>query len=258
MVTVELRRSSTFWVLTIVKPLKQLVRRYSAASRKALVERSPYWLRRSLGPAASYFDLMFMDHGIFRLLYVNRHKLGSKAWRSAQPAPHNIAKLKRLGVKTIVNLRGERMSGSYWLEVAACKRHGIRLENCVVRSRAAPSHDELHRVRALFERIEYPMLLHCKSGSDRAGLVSVLYMHLVEGQTIEQATAQLSLRYGHIRQADTGVLDHFFARYIEANQREPIKFFDWVDNVYDPGEVLGTFRANGVASRIVNDILRRE
>lgn len=242
----------------IAKPLKQLLRRYTTAGRKALLERSPDWLRKLLGPTASYVDLMFMDHGIFRLLYLNKHRIGPNAWRAAQPAPHNIAQFKRLGIKTIVNLRGERMSGSYWLEVAACKRLGIRLENCVVRSRAAPSVEELRAAKELFERIEFPMLLHCKSGADRAGLMSVLYMHLVEGQPIEQAVEQLSFKFGHFKQADTGVLDHFFAKYIEANRREPIPFFDWVENVYDPSEVLGTFRANGVASRIVNDILRRE
>lgn len=242
---------------TIAKPLKQLARRYSMASRKALL-RSPPWLRKAFGPAASYFDLMFMDHGIFRLIYLNRHKLGPRAWRSAQPAPHNIAQIKRLGVKTIVNLRGERLSGSYWLEVAACKRHGIELVNCIVRSRAAPSIEELRAARAVLQQIEYPMLLHCKSGADRAGLMSVLYMHLIEGETIEEAVSQLSLRYGHIRQADTGVLDHFFERYIAANKQEPIEFFHWVETVYDPEEVLGTFRANGLASRVVNHILRRE
>lgn len=88
--------------------------------------------------------------------------------------------------------------------------------------------------------------------------MSVLYMHLVEGQPIGQAVEQLSIMFGHFKQADTGVLDHFFACYIEADQREPMAFFDWVENVYDPEEVLGTFRANSVASRIVNDILRRE
>ena len=242
----------------IAKPLKQLVRRYSTASRKALLAHSPGWLRKSLGPTASYVDLMFMDHGIFRLFYLNKHKIGPKAWRAAQPAPHDIARFKRLGVKTIVNLRGERLSGSYWLEVAACKRLGIKLENCVMRSRAAPSVEELLAARALFERIEFPMLLHCKSGADRAGLMSVLYMHLIEGQPMEQAAKQLSAKFGHLKQADTGVLDHFIASYIEANQRQPIDFFDWVENVYDPVEVLSTFRANGVASRIVNDILRRE
>lgn len=243
---------------TIAKPLKQLGRRYAKAGREALLEHSPSWVRRSFGPAASYFDLMVLDHGIFRLFYLNKHKLGTKAWRAAQPAPHDIAQLKRMGVKTIVNLRGERLSGSYWLEVEACKRHGLKMENCVVRSRAAPSIAELRNVRELFQRIEYPALVHCKSGADRAGLISTIYMHLIEGQPIEQAVQQLSLKYGHIKQADTGVIDHFFAKYIEANQREPIGFYDWVENIYEPSEVLKTFRANGFASRIVSGVLRRE
>lgn len=243
---------------TISKPLKQFVRRYSTAGRQALLDHTPAWLRKTLGPTASYLDLMFMDHGLLRLIYLNKHKLGTQAWRSAQPAPHDIARLKRLGIKTVVNLRGERMSGSYWLEEAACKRHGVALENCIVRSRAAPSHQELRDARALFERVEYPILIHCKSGADRAGLMSVLYMHLVEGQPIPQAMEQLSLRFGHFKQADTGVLDHFFACYVKANERQPIAFFDWVETDYDPAEVLSTFRANGVMSRIVGHVLRRE
>jgi protein tyrosine/serine phosphatase len=238
--------------------MKQLVRRYTRASRQALHDHSPGWLRRTFGPAASYFDLMIMDHGIARLFYSNKHKLGRKAWRSAQPAPHDIARLRRLDIKTIINLRGERLSGGYWLEVAACKRHGIKMENCTLRSRAAPSVSELQAVRDLLARIEYPVLIHCKSGADRAGLMSVLYMHLVEEQPIEQALDQLSLKFGHIKQADTGVLDHFFHQYLEANQREPIAFYDWVENVYNPKEVLKTFRANTMLSRIMKDVFRRE
>ena len=83
-------------------------------------------------------------------------------------------------------------------------------------------------------------------------------MHLVEGQPIPRALEQLSLRFGHFKQADTGVLDHFFECYLEANERQPIAFFDWVENVYEPAEVLKTFRANGVMSRIVDNVLRRE
>jgi protein tyrosine phosphatase (PTP) superfamily phosphohydrolase (DUF442 family) len=238
--------------------LKQLLHSYTRAGRQRLQDHSPPWLRRALGPAASYFDLLILDHGIFRLIYSNTHKLGSKAWRAAQPAPHNIALLRRLGIKTVVNLRGESMSGFYWLEVAACKRHGIQMEHCVLRSRNAPTVSELQAVRELLARVEYPIFLHCKSGADRAGIMSVLYMHIVEGQPIEQAISQLSLKYGHIKQADTGVLDHFFNQYIAANKRKPIEFFDWVENVYDPDEVLSTFRANGLVSRILKDVFRRE
>ena len=59
------------------------------------------------------------------------------------------------------------MCGSYWLERAACERHGIKLVNFQVRSRAAPSKQELRAIRELFDRVEYPMLMHCKSGADR-------------------------------------------------------------------------------------------
>ena len=68
----------------------------------------------------------------------------------------------------------------------------------------------------------------------------------------------MSLKYGHIKQADTGVLDYFFERYITYNRETPIDFFDWVETVYDPVEVRNTFRANGLANRLVNSILRRE
>ena len=240
------------------KPLRRWIRSYTHAGRNAVLEHSPGWVRRVFGPAAKHMDMLFVDHGIFRVFYLNRHRLGAKAWRAAQPTPGQIRRFRRLGIKTIVNLRGERLCGSYWLETEACKRAGIELVNYKVRSRAAPSVEELHGVRELFQRIEYPMLMHCKSGADRAGLMSVLYMHLVEGQPIETAQRQLSLRFGHIKQADTGILDLFFDRYIEANKARPVDFFEWVDTVYDPVELRESFHASGMANRLVNDILRRE
>jgi protein tyrosine phosphatase (PTP) superfamily phosphohydrolase (DUF442 family) len=240
------------------KQTRRAVKRVTLAWRQRLVDDTPSWLRRIAAKPASYFDMLFLDHGIFRVIYVNRHRLGKHAYRSAQPAPHQIRSMARLGIRTIVNLRGERLCGSYWLEQAACQRHGIKLVNYQVRSRAAPSLEELRGARDLFDRIEYPMLMHCKSGSDRAGLMSVLYRHLKEGVPMEEAVKQLSLRYGHVRQADTGVLDAFFERYLADVRLQPMPFFEWVETVYDPEELKRTFRANGFANRLVNSILRRE
>ena len=242
----------------LAKPLKTWIRRHTNAGRRAMYERSPRWLARTLGPVATYLDMLLVDHGVFRLAYLNRHKFGDNVWRSAQPAPHDLKRFKQAGVKTVVNLRGKRLSGSYWLEEAACQRLGLRLVNYIVRSRAAPSLAELKGAKALFARIEYPALIHCKSGSDRAGLMSVLYMHFVEGQAIEEAVSQLSWRYGHFKQADTGVIDHFFETYIEANRQSPIDFWTWVETAYDPVEVARSFQDNSVATKIVGTILRRE
>jgi protein tyrosine/serine phosphatase len=161
-------------------------------------------------------------------------------------------------VRTIVNLRGERDCGSYWLERRACQRLGLKLVNFQIRSRAAPTREELWGAKRLFEQVEYPMLMHCKSGADRAGLMSVLYRHVHEGVPVHEAKKELSLRYGHIRQAHTGILDYFFERYLADTAQRPMPFFEWVDTVYDPEELRATFRSKGWANRIVDSVLRRE
>lgn len=237
---------------------KRAIRRKTNAWRQDAAERSPEWVRRSLGPTAKYLDMLFLDHGFFRIFYINKHRISDNAWRSAQPAPHQIERMAGKGIRTIVNLRGDRLCGSYWLEQQACKKAGIELVNFRVRSRAAPSREEIRGAKELFNQIQYPMLMHCKSGADRAGLMSALYRHFKEGVPVEQAKDELALRFGHIRQADTGVLDYFFERYLAYNALKPIAFMDWVETVYDPDELKQSFRSKGWANRLVDSVLRRE
>ncbi len=234
------------------------LRRVTQGWRRATLERTPDWARRRFGPLFSYFDMLMIDHGIFRMFYVNRHRLGDRAWRSAQPAPHHIRALKRRGLRSIVNLRGERLCGAYWLEQAVCEHKGIKLIDFKIRSREAPTREQIRAARDLFQQIEYPMLMHCKSGADRVGLMSVLYRHFHEGVPIEEARKELSLRYGHIRQADTGVLDRLFETYLDDNKRQPMPFLEWVDTVYDPVALKRDFRAAGWARRLVDQVLKRE
>jgi len=242
----------------LVKRAKRSWRRSARSIREGIVHRSPLWLRRGLGRPMAYLDMLFVDHGIFRIVYANSHRISDEAWRSAQPAPHHIGRFARAGIRTIVNLRGERQCGSYWLEQKACARHGIRLVNFQIRSRAAPTREELEGAKRLFEEVEYPMLMHCKSGADRAGLMSVLYRYLREGVPLIEAKRELSLKYGHIRQARTGILDYFFETYLEDNAVRPMAFFEWVETVYDPDELKRTFHSKGWADRIVDSVLRRE
>jgi hypothetical protein len=101
-----------------------------------------------------------------------------------------------------------------------------------------------------------PGLIHCKSGADRAGLAAALYV-LIEGGSSAQALAQLSWRFGHIKQSNTGILDAFIATYArEAEGR--VGFLDWVEHMYDETDLRARFRSRSLA-RFVNDrILRRE
>jgi protein tyrosine/serine phosphatase len=207
---------------------------------------------------ARYADMLFLDHLVIRLAFPNRHRLSEEAWRAAQPLPHQIRDLARRGVRTIVNLRGQTSSSTYALEAEACKAAGIALVDFRIRSRAAPSREELLAARDLFASVEYPMLMHCKSGADRVGIMSALYLHARCGVPIEDARRQLSLRYGHIRQADTGVLNHVFEAYLADAEKHPMPFFDWVATVYDPAEVAKRLHSRRWANRIVDKIFHRE
>ena len=201
---------------------------------------------------------MLIDYGIVRVLYNNQHRISPEIWRSAQPIPRHVRALAKRGVKTIINLRGEQTIGTRWLEQSACERFGIELVDVRVRSRAAPTVKEFKQMRHALETATYPILIHCKSGADRAGVMSVLARHVHDGVPIKDARDQLSLKYGHIRQADTGILDAVFDRYVEDSEKNPIEFWDWVETVYDPKMISKTFKANGWATRFVGSILRRE
>lgn len=218
----------------------------------------PRGLQRRLLPMGRYADMLIGDHLFIRLVFPNRHKLGDKAWRSAQPLPHHIRDYARRGVRSIVNLRWEFGSTTYAIEKEACEAAGLKLVDFRIRSRQVPQREELLRLKELFEMLEYPVLFHCKSGSDRAGLMSALYLHAHCGVPIDAAMRQLSLRYGHFRHADTGVLDHFLECYKADIAKTPMSFFEWVERVYDPAEITASFKAKGWANGLVNSVLKRE
>jgi protein tyrosine phosphatase (PTP) superfamily phosphohydrolase (DUF442 family) len=241
-----------------VKPYSKAVFDGYRGFRRKLDERAPDWLKGRANKALDYFDLFFMDHHVFRAIYANRHQIAPGVWRSAQPSPRQIARLAQKGIKTIVNLRGERDCGSYRLQVEACRRHGIRLINFQLQSRMVPTATVVRQAQDLFREIEYPALFHCKSGADRAGLMSAFLLYLKEGKPLREAIRQLSLKYGHFKQSETGVLDYFFERYMAESHAEPMTFFEWLETRYDPWEIKRDFKSSGWANLIVNRALQRE
>lgn len=204
--------------------------------------------------------MLLLDHLVLRLAFPNRHQLSPEAWRAAQPLPHQVRKLADRGVRTIINLRGANQSSTYAYEARACRDAGIALVDFPIRSRAAPTREEVLKARDLFASAEYPILMHCKSGADRVGLMSTLYLHTRQGVPIAEARRQLALRYGHIRQADTGILDHFFDAYVAYAETTdtPLSFYAWVETVYDPAQLVAEHNSSRWANRIVDKIFRRE
>lgn len=241
-----------------LKPVSRAFQTGYRGFRRRLDRSAPSWLNRSLNKTLDHFDLIFVDHGLFRGVYSNRHEIAPGVWRSSQPSPLQIARYGRQGLRTIVNLRGPRDCGSYRLEVEACRRHGITLIDFPLKSRAVPSRQVIREAEALLRNVEYPILVHCKSGADRAGLMSVLVLMFREGKPVRKAIKQLSLKFGHIRQSDTGILDHFFEHYRAHDRHQPTPFLVWLETVYDPRAVKRDFQAKGWANLLVNRTLQRE
>ena len=150
------------------------------------------------GRVRAWFDMHLVDHGAIRAIYNNFYDLGGGMYRSSQPSPAQIRKYQqKFGLKTIVNLRGAHGYGSYALEREACEKLGVALHDVKLYSRTPPEIEEVHAMDDLFKTIEYPALLHCKSGADRTGLAAALYVAAVAKGSEGKAERQMSIAYGH-------------------------------------------------------------
>ena len=121
-------------------------------------------------------------------------------YRSAQPTAAQIAHYqKTYGIKSIVNLRGET-PGKDWYEaeVAEARRSGIEHIDFAMSARKELAKDKAEELLAILEAAPKPVLIHCKSGADRAGLVSAMYLAFLKQAGEEKADGQLSFYYGHI------------------------------------------------------------
>jgi protein tyrosine phosphatase (PTP) superfamily phosphohydrolase (DUF442 family) len=207
---------------------------------------------------AAWLNMIFVDHGVFRLFYLNRHSVDGRLFRAAQPWPHQIARFAREGGRSLVYLRGGKEHGSWPLEREAAEAHGLEIAEFLARSRGAPERDSLLKARDLFASLQYPALIHCKSGADRAGFVAALYVVTHLKRPADEALRQLHWRFGHFRWSKTGILDRFFETYRDEGERRGIAFDDWVRDHYDPERLEREFRPGFWSNVLVDRLLRRE
>ena len=211
------------------------------------------------GRLKTYLDYLWNDHAYLRLGFQNAHWIGPDLVRANQPWPFQLKWWAARGIKTIVNLRGGYDASFYALEKDACERLGLKLVDFTITSREVPSRARVLGARDLFQSIEYPALMHCKSGADRAGIMSVFYRHFHLGHPIREAMGELGLRTLHVKQGKTGVLDYVFERYLEEGEPKGQSFVEWVESdAYDPVAMKADFRANWWGTLLTEKLVRRE
>lgn len=148
-------------------------------------------------------------------------------YRSAQLTPEELDEVvKKYGIKTVISLRGApEHTPWYQPEVDKLKELGVDFQAVWWTAEFFPPKEELVRYEELLDKPQYPILVHCRVGSDRTGAATAIYAMQNLHQTNEQAVKDhLNFDYWHV-EAFKPAMAELVRRY---------KGPDWVKNVYDP------------------------
>lgn len=118
----------------------------------------------------------------------NLHQLSADLYRGAQPDPKEtgFAELKKLGVKTIINLR------SLHGESDEVDEAGLQYEHIFFNPLLAPDDKEvLAFLRIATDTGRTPVFVHCKHGADRTGTMCAAYRVVVQGWPKEEAVREM-------------------------------------------------------------------
>ncbi|GAA6208411.1 dual specificity protein phosphatase family protein [Cognatishimia sp. WU-CL00825] len=183
----------------------------------------------------------WFDHAILRRVWTNFFQIAPGVYRSNQPTHRRFEKIKSMGITHVLNLRGQGTGAAHLTEKKSCQDLGLTLINCQLSARQAAPAENILQVIETFKTIPHPFVMHCKSGADRAGFASAIYLITMQGQSVQQARKMLAVKYAHLRFTKTGVLDYILRSYDASNSQQEISFEDWIRTAYDPQKLQTDF-----------------
>lgn len=191
----------------------------------------------------AFWAYQFMDHAILRHVWSNFDQIAPGVYRSNQPGHWRLKRYRAMGIRTVLYLRASSEKWAFHFERESLDALGMTMISAPLHSRSAPTRDAVQSLIAAFRSIDKPFLMHCKSGADRAGLASAIYLMVILGQDVSAAQRMLSPRYIHLRFTKTGVLDLMLDHYAARHADTGISFEDWIDREYDADALQTAFDA---------------
>ena len=197
-------------------------------------------MRRSFGydistPEArrqTWWHFHLFDHAFLRVPWTNFDKVSEDVYRSNHPSPKRLLRYKEMGIRGVLNLRGDDGYSPWLFEEEACEELGLELRVAKIYARkAAHRHEIVHLIETMRE-MPKPFVMHCKSGADRAGFAAVLYKAIIEGAPLGEARKHLAVKYIHFDWTDTGIVDHIIDMYELRNAAAPIDMETWFRTEY--------------------------
>jgi tyrosine-protein phosphatase SIW14 len=116
----------------------------------------------------------------------NLHKVSEELYRGAQPTAEGMQELKKMGIKTVVNLRAFHSDRDEIGDTELDYEH-IRM------TAWHPEEEDLVRfLKIVTDKNQTPVFVHCMHGADRTGVMSVVYRIVIEGWTKEEAIQEMT------------------------------------------------------------------
>ena len=125
-------------------------------------------------------------------------------------------------IKSVLNLRGAH-AGQPWYdeEIAAAGELGLAHFDYPLSAKRFVTSQEIDEILDIMRKAPKPLLIHCKSGADRSGLVAALYRFSETGAAAAEADRELSLVYGHFPYltSRSGAMDDSFWAFVHSRAR---------------------------------------
>jgi tyrosine-protein phosphatase SIW14 len=118
----------------------------------------------------------------------NFGKVSESYYRGAQPGEEEFEQLKRLGIKTIIDLREDKKAEEGdWVSRAGMQYFNIPLKA----SRAADEEQTLYFMSLVNNPDNWPVYVHCKGGRHRTGALTAVYRITHDAWNADQAFQEM-------------------------------------------------------------------
>jgi protein tyrosine/serine phosphatase len=115
----------------------------------------------------------------------NFHRVNENLYRGAHPTAEGLHSLVKLGVKTVIDLRG--FDSNSW-EQRRVTAIGMQYLHFPLSTRRVPPPDEIQSaLGALMDESLGPIFIHCQGGDDRTGMIIACYRILHDHWTNSEA-----------------------------------------------------------------------
>ncbi len=119
----------------------------------------------------------------------NFYKVNENLYRGGQPTEAGINELKKIGVKTVIDLRDNDDRARK--EESWAKAAGLRFVNIPLSNWFSPHNEDIKNILSEIDRKgDTPVYIHCKRGSDRTGTVVAVYRITHDNWTDKQANTE--------------------------------------------------------------------